>query len=244
MALSLNEPIFLLVRPQLPENIGAVARAMANFGLKSLRIIDPVCDILSEKAIATAAGAEDILENACLFSSFENAAADLHWVYGTCAGKRHLIKEYAPLPSAIAEIGQKIKSKTKVGVLFGPERTGLDNSYLSRCHQIIQIPVVPSFSSLNLAQAVVLIGYEWFIKKDTFTPQMEYGETYPATQQTLQRFLDDLEKDLDTTCYWREPSKKPLMWQNLQNIFTRLQLADQDLRTLRGVFNSYKRWKN
>lgn len=234
------EITFILVRPQLPENIGAVARAMANFALRHLRIVSPLCDILDEKAVATAAGAEHLLEGAKTFDSLEAATADLHWLYGTCATTRHMIKEYSPLSLAMQEITQQT-SGTKVGILFGPERTGLENDILSRCHKIIQIPVDPDFSSLNLAQAVILISYEWFKQTHSFENSFSYGQTHLATQATLQRFLNDLEQDLDQTNYWREIHKKPLMWQNLQNIFTRLQLTEQDLRSLRGVIQSIKR---
>lgn len=235
-----SHPIFILVRPQLPENIGAVARAMANFALQHLRIVSPLCEVLDEKAIATAAGAEHLLSQAGLFDSLEEATADLHWLYGTCATKRHMIKEYAPLPLAMQTITQQTPI-AKVGILFGPERTGLDNDILSRCHKIIQIPVNPDFSSINLAQAVILIGYEWFKQTQLLESSFNFGQTHPATQATLQRFLNDLAQDLDQTNYWREIHKKPLMWQNLQNIFTRLQLTEQDLRSLRGVLQSIKR---
>lgn len=236
------QPIFILIRPQLPENIGAVARAMANFDLHNLRIVQPICNIQDEKAVATAAGADYLLSQATVFDTLEAATADIQWLYGTCATKRHLIKEYAPLPLVMKEIAQKV-TQAKVAVLFGPERTGLDNETLSRCHSIIQIPVNPDFSSLNLAQAAILMGYEWFKQSKNLKIDFTCGETHPATQGSLERFLIDLEQDLDHTNYWREPHKKPIMWQNLQNIFTRLQLTEQDLRSLRGVFQSLKRTK-
>jgi tRNA/rRNA methyltransferase len=236
------QPIFILIRPQLPENIGAVARAMANFDLHHLRIVQPICNIQDEKAIATAAGADYLLFQATVFETIDAATADIQWLYGTCATKRHIIKEYVPLPLAMQEIAQKVE-QTKIGLLFGPERTGLDNEILSRCHRIIQIPVNPDFSSLNLAQALILMGYEWFKQSKNLKIDFECGETYPATQSSLARFLMDLEHDLDHTNYWRESHKKPIMWQNLQNIFTRLQLTEQDLRSLRGVFQSLKRIK-
>lgn len=235
------QPIFILLRPQLPENIGAVARSMTNFGLTQLRIVQPICDILDEKAIAMAAGADFLLTQARVFETLEAAIADIQWLYGTCATKRHLIKEYSPLPLIMKTIKTHVFVAAQVGLLFGPERTGLDNETLSRCHKIIQIPVNPDFSSLNLAQAVSLMGYEWFTQTVPHELSLECGETHPATQATLTRFLTDLEQDLDLSNYWREPSKKPLMWQNLQNIFTRLELTDQDLRSLRGVFKSLKR---
>jgi tRNA/rRNA methyltransferase len=234
------QPIFILIRPQLPENIGAVARAMANFDLHHLRIVQPICNIHDEKAIATAAGADYLLSQATVFETIDAATADIHWLYGTCATKRHIIKEYVPLPLAMQKIAQKV-GQAKVGLLFGPERTGLDNETLSRCHRIIQISVNPDFSSLNLAQALILMGYEWFKQSKNLKIDFECGETHPATQSSLARFLMDLEHDLDHTNYWREFHKKPIMWQNLQNIFTRLQLTEQDLRSMRGVFQSLKR---
>ncbi|WP_032113014.1 RNA methyltransferase [Candidatus Paracaedibacter symbiosus] len=235
-----QQPTFILVRPQLAENIGAVARAMANFGLSQLRVINPLCNLLDEKAVATAAGAEHLLHQASVFDSIEAATADLQWLYGTCATQRHMIKEYIPLPLAMTKVMTQLAQHT-VGILFGPERTGLGNDILSRCHQIIQIPVDPDFSSINLAQAVILTGYEWFKQTQDLHILLNCGETTLATQGNLQRFLDDLEQALDRANYWREPHKKPLMWQNLQNIFTRLQLTEQDLRSLRGVFQSLTR---
>lgn len=234
------QPIFILIRPQLPENIGAVARAMANFELHNLRIVQPTCNIHDEKAIAMAAGADYLLSQATVFETVEAATADIQWLYGTCATKRHIIKEYIPLSLVMEEIAQNV-THAKIGLLFGPERTGLDNETLSRCHRIIQIPVNPDFSSLNLAQAVSLMGYEWFTQSQELKIDFVCGETHPATQSSLTRFLIDLEHDLDHTNYWREFHKKPIMWQNLQNIFTRLQLTEQDLRSLRGVFQSLKR---
>lgn len=234
------KPVFILIRPQLAENIGAVARAMANFDLGHLRVVSPVCDLLAPKAIATAAGADHILRQAEVFDCVEAAIADLHWLYGTCATKRHMIKEYSPLHLSMAQITMQLQHN-KVGILFGPERTGLGNDILSRCHQIIQIPVNPDFSSINLSQAVILIGYEWFKQTRSLTNTLVCGETTLATQKSLQCFLVDLEQDLDHTNYWRESHKKPAMWQNLQNVFTRLQLTEQDLRSLRGVLQSLKR---
>lgn len=231
-----QQPIFLLQQPQLPENVGAVARAMGNFGLEQLRIIAPVCDILDPKAVATAAGAEQILEQATIFPTFETAMADLNWIYGTCATQRHLIKEYIPIHQASERIHQHLLN-SKVGVIFGPERTGLTNPQLARCHGVIQIPVNPEFSSLNLAQAVVLIAYELSHHVLSAKTSYNYGETCPASQQQLQAFLSFLEAKLDVVNYWRVAGKKPLMKQNLENIFTRMQPTEQDLRSLWGMID-------
>lgn len=151
-------PIFILVEPQLPENIGAVARAMGNFGLHHLRVVRPLVSIVDEKAIATATGAEKILHAAQLYPTVDAALADITHVYGTCATQRHMVKSYAPLHQAMGEIAEYVQCEGKVAILFGPERTGLHNVDHVKCRQIIQIPADPSFSSLNLAQATVLVA--------------------------------------------------------------------------------------
>ena len=239
--------IILWHQAQLAENLGAVARAMGNFSLSELRLIAPLCSPLDAKAIATAAGADSILHQAQIFSTLEEATADLNWVYGTCATVRHIIKTYTPILEAAPQIITQSLTD-KIGILFGPERTGLDNDSLSRCHEIIQIPVDPNFSSLNIAQACVVIGYELFKvashqNSASSQSQFHYGETCPAPQGQLDAFLTDLESRLDDTHYWRVPSKKPLMWRNLQNIFTRLHLTQQDIQTLWGMINTLQRKK-
>ncbi|AIK97183.1 RNA methyltransferase [Candidatus Odyssella acanthamoebae] len=231
-----KQPIFLLYKPQLPENIGAVARAMGNFGLNNLRIIDPLCDIQDPKAMATAAGAEKILGSAILYATLEEAIADLNWVFGTCATQRHLIKEYIPIRQAADRVHSQL-ARGEVGILFGPERTGLLNDHLARCHGVIQIPVNPDFSSMNLAQASVIMAYELSHYTANAQANLYCGETCPASQQQLQAFLNFLETKLDTINYWRVPEKKPLMKQNLENVFTRLQPTEQDLRSLWGMID-------
>jgi tRNA/rRNA methyltransferase len=238
-----QQPIFLLHQPQLPENIGAVARAMGNFGLHNLRIIEAVCDTQDPKAIATAAGAEKILKEATLYTSLEEAIADLNWVYGTCATQRHLIKEYIPIRNAADRVQSQVL-QGKVGILFGPERTGLSNDQLARCHGIIQIPVNPDFSSMNLAQASVIMAYELSHYTAKAQANLYYGETCPASQQQLQAFLNFLETKLDTINYWRVAGKKPLMKQNLENVFTRLQPTEQDLRSLWGMIDLLSKHPN
>lgn len=239
--------IILWHQAQLAENMGAVARAMGNFSLTQLRLIAPLCSPLDDKAIATAAGADSILQQAQIFATLEEATADLNWLYGTCATVRHIIKTYTPIHEIAPQIINQSLT-TKVGILFGPERTGLNNDILSRCHEIIQIPVDPNFSSLNIAQACIIIGYELFKNacQQNGAPlqsQFHYGETCPAPQNQLDAFLTDLESRLDDTHYWRVPSKKPLMWRNLQNIFTRLHLTQQDIQTLWGMINTLHRKK-
>ncbi len=229
-------PIIILVRPQLPENGGAVARAMGNFGLKSLRLVEPLFSPLDPKAIAMAAGADSILEAATIHSSLEEAIADLPYVYGTCAVERLMVKKYMPVREAMPEIA----ACERVGIVFGPERTGLSNEELPKFRAILQVPVDPEFSSLNLAQSVAITAYEWYQTQGNFKGKLHLGDTIPATNDQIQGFLGALEHALDETHFWRIDHKKPIMWRNLQNIFTRMDLTEQEVRTLHGVIKSLR----
>lgn len=236
MAAGIN-PIIILVRPQLPENVGAVARAMANFGLETLRLVEPLSDPLDPKALATSAGADLVLTKAEQFSSLKEAISDLTHVYGTCATERDMVKNYLPLRSAISEISES-SSPQKVGIAFGPERTGLSNDDFALCRSIIRIPVCTDFSSLNLAQAVVLVAYEFFQSHQTPVGNFHIGETQLASRGQVHHFLADLETILDEKKFWRINHKKAIMWRNLQNIFTRMDLTEQEVRTLQGMIRS------
>ena len=227
-------PTLILVRPQLPENGGAVARAMRNFGLKALRLVAPLFSPFDPKAIAMAAGAHPILENATVHATLDEAIADLHYVYGTCAAKRHMVKRYLPLREAMPEIA----ACTDVGIVFGPERTGLTNEEFPKFRAILHVPVDPEFSSLNLAQSVAITAYEWYQTQNEFKGKLHLGESLPAPSQQIQEFLAALEHTLDARRFWRIDHKKPVMWRNLQNIFTRMDLTEQEVRTLRGMVHS------
>lgn len=230
-------PTIILVRPQLPENIGACARVMANFGLKSLRLVSPLVSPLDAKAIAMAAGADAILETAAIYPSLDDAFADLAYVYGTSAGTREMIKRNLPVREAMAEIAVC----DRVGIVFGPERTGLTNEELPKCRAILHIPVDPGFSSLNLAQAVAITAYEWYQTQSDFTGKLHLGDTVPASHDQVQGFLNALETNLDETHFWRIAHKKPIMWRNLQNVFTRMDLTEQEVRTLQGMIKSLRK---
>jgi tRNA/rRNA methyltransferase len=226
-----DTPIIILVRPQLPENIGSVARAMNNFGLKELRLVSPLFSPQDPKSISLAAGADDILERAKIYDSLEDAISDLHYVYATSATQRHMVKSYASVKEAMVEI----VDFQNVGIVFGPERTGLTNDELPKFRSIIHVPVNPEFSSLNLAQSVAITAYEWYQTQTDYKGDLHMGESLPATQQQLQGFLNTLEQCLDDIHFWRIDHKKPIMWQNLQNIFTRMDLTEQEVRTLHGM---------
>lgn len=236
-SVSSTKVAFIFHQTQLPENLGAAARAMANFGLTDMRLVAPQCDPLDGKAYALAAGAESLVQQAKIFDDLDASIADCQLIYGTCGDPRHLIKDIIPLPALNGEIS-KHPADTKIGIIFGPERTGLDNDILGRCHGIIHIPTMPSFSSINLAQAVILIAYQLRQYQQEFETSLVTGETKLATQEAVQAFLGALETTLDAHNYWRVLAKKPIMWRNLQNIFTRFQLTEQDLKTLRGMINT------
>jgi tRNA/rRNA methyltransferase len=229
------EPIIVLVRPQLPENGGAVARAMRNFGLKKLRLVAPLFSPLDPKAIAMATGADLILESATVYATLDEAIADLSYVYGTCATERQMVKQYSPLREAMPDIA----ACSGVGLVFGPERTGLTNEELARFRAILHVPVDPEFSSLNLAQSVAITAYEWYQTHHGIGKgKLHLGDSIPAPNAQIQEFLTALEHALDMKRFWRIDHKKPIMWRNLQNIFTRMDLTEQEVRTLRGMIKS------
>ncbi len=235
------KPVVILVETQLPENLGSVARVMANFGLTQLRLVKPKTSPLDPKAIALSVGAFDLLGPIMITESFEESIADLNFTFAATAYKRDMIKAYETPKTFVELIRQPSYQQGRIGIVFGPERTGLTNDYIARCYKAITIPVNPDFSSLNLAQAVSVIAYEWF---QGLSPQggvesyLQLGDTSLATQDQVCGFLRLLENRLDQTNFWRVLSKKPIMWRNLQNLFTRQDLTQQDVKTLCGVIDA------
>ncbi|MCX7337910.1 MAG: RNA methyltransferase [Alphaproteobacteria bacterium] len=231
----------ILLETQLAENLGAVARAMGNFGLTSLRLVNPRVSPADPKAIAMAVGADAILSNAPIYSCLSDATADLTSLFGTTAIEREMIKRYYS-PRRFAEWSQQQESNhPRIGLLFGPERTGLSNDDLAKCNGVIHIPVCPEFSSLNLGQAVVVIGYEWFCAHSHCHHEdshLHLGDTSLATHQQVAFFLNALEQKLDTARFWRVAHKKPIMWRTIQNIFQRTDLTEQEVRTLHGIVDA------
>ena len=179
-------PTIILVQPQMGENIGACARAMLNCGLTELRLVKPRDGWPNEKAQANASGADLVLDNARLFDTTADAVADLHVVYATTVRTRGMIQQFVTPRVAAEELRAQYAAGHKVGVLFGPERTGLVNDDLTLAEKLITVPLNPSFASLNLAQAVLLIGYEWF-QTGEIPPEriLHTGQTRPATKAEL-----------------------------------------------------------
>ncbi len=237
--LIIGGPVIVLVRPQLAENIGMVARAMANFGLSELRLVSPR-DGWPKKGVRQAAsGAVHVLDEARLFDTLAEAVADLHKVFATTARGRGQLKPVHGADAAAQEAKMRLDSGEKTGFVFGPERTGLDNDDVVLADAIVTFPVNPAFSSLNLAQAVLLVGYEWF-RAAHVPPAPEPAEGYalPPTREALFSFFEYLESELDQAGFFVPADKKPIMWRNLRNILHRLSMTDRDLRTLRGVFST------
>lgn len=233
-------PIIVLVRPQLAENMGMVARAMMNCALTQLRIVRPRESHLSEKAIAAASGAGSILEQAALFDSLPDALADTHFVLATTARTREMVKPVLTPDFAQKELFQKIQASQKCAVLFGPERTGLENDDLVMADGLINIPLNPKHTSLNLSQAVLLIGYEWYKGQTQQFHRLETNASLIADKGELERFLQHLEQDLTTHGYFRFPDKEERMKRNLRDIFTRTPLTKSELKTLYGVLEHLK----
>ncbi len=234
-------PAVVLVRPQLAVNIGMCARAMANFGLADLRLVAPRegwprSGALKKGAYAAAAGAAGLLEAAALFGTIEEAAADLNFVWAATARERDQIKPVVTPAGAMPETAQKIAKGEKHGVLFGPERTGLSNDDIALANAIITFPVNPACASLNLAQAVLLIGYEWTRAVTDAGPPFSMVQRSPAAPRELVlSFFNYLEAELARAGFFRPADKQPVMRRNLRNMFHRMQLTEQDVHTLRGM---------
>jgi tRNA/rRNA methyltransferase len=233
-------PAIILVEPQLGENIGTAARAMMNCGLDDLRLVRPRDGWPNDKAVAAASGADRVLGTARLFPSVEAAIADLAHVYAATARDRYMVKrEVTPRLSA-AEMRGFIDSGEACGILFGPERTGLVNDHIALADTVLTVPLNPAFSSLNLAQAVLIVGYEWFTARAEARPEtLHTGHSRPANKAELLRFFDHFEEALDLSGFLRHPDKRPSMTRNLRNLFQRAGCTEQELRTLHGVITAF-----
>jgi tRNA/rRNA methyltransferase len=229
-------PVVILVEPQLGENIGMAARAMGNFALARLRIVNPRDGWPNISAQRAAAGADHILDNAELFDTVEEAVADCTLLFATTARAHDQAKPVVAPEQAAREITAEIGGGGTVGILFGRERYGLQNEEVARANRIITFPVNPGFASLNLAQAVLLMGYEWFkLSTDGALPFAMPERSEPASQHQMQAFFDNLVRELDKVEFLRPAEKRETMLVNLRNIFSRMEPTRQDMHTLHGV---------
>jgi tRNA/rRNA methyltransferase len=265
----------VLVNTQLPENIGASARAMMNFGLSDLRLVAPREEWPNKRAYDLAGHAGPILDSARIFATTREAVADMSRVYAATARSREMVKSVFT-PNEGMELIRREALPT--AILFGPERSGLTNDDVSCADAIITIPTASTLASLNIGQSVVVLAYQWLLSSrgaavaqatDEITgsqardpalllrsPQddVQKGTTGPnsspvvhksafATKEEIQVLLDHLERELDAVDFWKVADKKPKMWLNLRNIFTRASLTEQEVRTLHGVIACLKEGK-
>jgi len=229
-------PVVVLVEPQLGENIGAAARAMANFGLERLRLVKPRQRWPNDKAVMMAAGADRILDGAVIYDSLEAAIADCAFVLATTARAHDQAKPVVGAAEAAAEMADHVAAGETVAIVFGRERNGLENDEVALADRILTLPVNPAFASLNLAQAVVIVGYEWFkLSNGGKLPFTMPEKSAPAPKQQLLAFFAALERELETVEFFRPPDKRETMQINLRNIFSRMQPTQQDIQTLHGV---------
>ena len=231
------KPSVVLVGPQLAENVGTVARAMLNFGLNDLRLVEPREHWLGENAIAAASGAGIVLEEAKIFKTTELAVADLHTVYAMTGRQRDMTKMIMSPNSAVRKMHGDVVQGKRPGVLFGPEASGLNNDNIALADAIVEIPTNSTFKSLNLAMAVLVLGYEWFLQTTEGTPDtsLDVGRGRAATKRELQGLFGHLEGALDDCGFLRVQEKRPHMVRSIRNIFQRARLTEQEVRTFRGV---------
>ena len=231
-----NAPVVVLVRPQLADNIGAVARAMTNGGMFELRLVAPRDGWPQDKAWRNASGADRILDELIVYPTVAEAVADLHHVLATCPRPRHIVKPVLTARGAAAELRAATARDLRVGLLFGPERAGLDNDDMACADALIRYPLNPAFMSLNLAQAVMIMAYEWWTATDETMPRrLMTNETRVATKGELENFLGHLTDELDACGFLRNLPKRPGMVRNLRHFFQRGEVTEQELRTLHGV---------
>jgi tRNA/rRNA methyltransferase len=230
-------PAVILVQPQLGENIGMAARAMLNCGLTDLRLVAPRDGWPNESAVNAASGANVVLDRARLFATTAEAVVDLRLVYASTARERGMTKPVVTPRRAAGEMRRAAAGGIRCGILFGPEAKGLSNDDIALSDAMLMTPLNPGFSSLNLAQAVLLVGYEWFqLGVDVAERQVVHPTgRVPATKQELLHLFEHLERELVACGFMHSEEKRPVMVRNLRNMFQRAELTDQEVRTLRGA---------
>ncbi|MGB6118746.1 MAG: RNA methyltransferase [Mesorhizobium sp.] len=233
-------PAIILVEPQLGENIGMVARAMANFGLAELRLVAPRDGWPNEKARAAASRADHVIDGVVVFETLQEAIADLQYVGATTARPRDNFKPVVGPVEAGRALRTRAASGMRTGLMFGRERFGLNNEEIGLADEIITFPVNPEFSSLNIAQAVLLMSYEWMkagLENETDT-NFSGPDLTPADKRHIHGFLDHLDQALSARGYFRPATKKPKMLDNMRAVFTRPGFTEPEVRVLRGILSS------
>ncbi len=237
----------ILIRPQMGENIGAAARAMANFGLRELRLVAPRDGWPNPKAADTAGKALNIIDDASVHETVSAALADCQFVLATTARERAMNLPVMDVREAMLELHARAARGEKCAMLFGPERTGLENEDMALADAVVTIPVAPEYASLNVGQAVVVCAYEWFMSvvsceslvvsegKEANDSRLTTHELSVAPRAQLEGLLGQLEAALDGVNFWRVPEKKEIMWRNIRATLVRAGLTEQEIATWRGM---------
>ena len=233
--MSLNNIYFILVRPQMGENIGSVARAIKNFNIKHLRIVNPRCNWPNHKALATSVGAKDILKSAKIYKSLEKSIGDLDIIFASSSRIRKVNKKII----TVSNMKVKIKREKKIGILFGPEASGLSNDEINCANYLVKIPSNKKFSSLNLSHSAIIFCFELFkiFKKKKNRFNSGYKSSL-ATKSEVNNFLNFLVKNLDQKGFLQPDHKRNSMIRNINNIFHRINLSEQEIRILLGIFST------
>lgn len=231
------QPCIILAEPQLGENIGMAARAMLNCGLTRMRLVSPREGWPNAKAVSASSGAAEVIDNVQVFDTLHEAIADMQFVLATTARQRDMIKPVMEPRQAAKEIRKREAAGQNCAILFGSERTGLWNDDIARAHAIMTIPTNPEFSSLNLAQTVLLAAYEYRMQSQELEPEFS-ASPGPAGHAHLQDFMNRLEHALEDARFFRSPEIKPHMQRNLWALFSRAEPTEQELRTLHGVLSA------
>ncbi len=233
-------PVVILVRPQLAENVGSAARAMLNFGLAELRLVKPGFGWPSAKAVAAASGAAEVLNRMTVFPDTEAAIADLHHLYATTARGRELQKPVVEPAEMVTAAQAQLTAGRKVGLMFGPERTGLDNEDLILADSLVTIAVNPLFPSLNLAQAVLLLGHEWYRAAGPVTARAGIDQP-PATKGEVADLLAHLLAELDQVGYFRAADRRVSLARTIKAMVERMPLSSAEVSLLRGIVKELRR---
>ena len=239
-----KQPAFVLVRPQMGENIGAAARAMWNFGLDRMHVVAPRDGWPNQKAVAMASGAGRLLDEAVLADSTAEALAPFTHVFATTARARGLTKPVLTPERAMQQAAETIAAGGRVAVLFGPERAGLENDDIARANAVINVPVNPDFPSLNLEQCVLLSAYEWQRATGTAPPERtELAGSEWASNLEVEKLAAHYEERLETAGFFFPEHKAAGMKLNLRNLWSRMPLTRADVQILHGVMRQMVRWK-
>ena len=230
---------FILVSPQLGENIGACARALKNFGFSNLNIVAPRDPWPNTKARMTSVGAYNIIQKAKIYKNVSEAVKNFDLVFASTARQRDVNKKHISIINFLKLISKY--KKTNIGIMFGPEASGLSNYDLSLSNFIIQIPTSKKLSSLNLSHAVIVICYEIYKSLNLTKFKKEKMLSKLSSKSSIKNLIKFLEKMLDNKKFFKPPEKKKSMILNINNIFGRLELSDKELRILFSIFSSLSR---